>query len=58
VPSLVPPPPTPVASTSLYERAYRDAYRAEYVPRRRHAMRSAMIVTSVLFVGAVAAIGG
>ena len=58
VPSLVPPPPTPVASTSLYERAYRDACRAEYVPRRRHAMRSAMIVTSVLFVGAVAAIGG
>jgi hypothetical protein len=58
VPSLVPPPPTPVASTSLYERAYRDAYRAEYLPRRRHTMRSAMIVTSVLFVGAVAAIGG
>jgi hypothetical protein len=58
VPRLVPPPPTPVAATSLYERAYRDAFRAEYLPRRRHTMRSAMIVTSVVFVGAVAALGG
>jgi len=57
-PSVVPPPPTPVASTSLYDRAYRDAYRAEYLPRRRHTMRSTMIVTSVLFLGAVAALGG
>jgi len=58
VPKVIPPPPAPVSATSLYERAYRDAYRAEFLPRRRHTMRSAMIVTSVVFVGAVAALGG
>ena len=58
VPGLVPPPPTPVVSTTLYEHAYRDAYRAEYLSRRRHTMRSTMVVTSVLFVGLMAAFSG
>jgi len=58
VPSVVPPPPAPLVSSAQYERAYRDAYRAEYVPRRRHTMRTTMIVTSVLFIGAAAAFSG
>ena len=58
VPSLVPPPPAAVASTAQYERAYRDAYRAEYLPRRRHTMRATMIVTSVVFIAAVAGFSG
>ena len=58
VPSLVPAPPTPVVSTSLYAQAYRDAYRAEYLPRRRHTMHTTMIVTSVVFIGAAAAFSG
>lgn len=58
VPSLVPPPPSAVASTAVYERSYRDAYRAEYLPRRRHTMRTTMIVTSVVFVGFAAAFSG
>ena len=58
VPSLVPPPPAPVASMPQYERAYRDAYRAEYLPRRRHTMRSTMLVTSVVFLAAVAGFSG
>ncbi|PYP76137.1 MAG: hypothetical protein DMD35_19605 [Gemmatimonadetes bacterium] len=58
VPTLIPPPPAPLASSASYERAYRDAYRAEYLPRRRHTMRSTMIVTSVLFIAAAAAFSG
>ena len=58
VPGLVPAPATPVASNEEYARAYRDAYRAEYLPRRRHAMRSTMILTSVLFIAAAAAFSG
>ena len=58
VPDLVPPPPTPVVSTTLYERAYRDAYRAEYLPRRRRTMRSTMLVTSVIFIATAAAFSG
>jgi hypothetical protein len=58
VPSVVPPPPSPVVSLTRYESAYRDAYRAEYLPRRRHTMRSTMVVTSVVFVGLLAALSG
>lgn|SRR5690242_2895309 len=58
VPGLVPAPRTPVGSTADYARAYRDAYRAEYLPRRRHTMRSTMVVTSVVFVGLLAAFSG
>ena len=58
VPDLVPLPPTPVVSTTLYERAYRDAYRAEYLPRRRRTMRSTMLVTSVIFIATAAAFSG
>lgn len=58
VPGLVPAPPTPVVSNEEYARAYRDAYRAEYLPRRRHTMRSTMIVTSVVFIAAVVGFSG
>ena len=58
VPSVIPPPPAPLVSTAPYERAYRDAYRAEYLPRRRHTMRTTMIVTSVVFIGVAAAFSG
>ena len=58
VPGLVPAPRMPVASNADYARAYRDAYRAEYLPRRRHTMRSTMVVTSVVFVGLLAALSG
>lgn len=57
-PSFVPPPPAPLVSSPSYERAYREAYRQEYLARRRHAMRSSMIVTSVLFFAAAAALSG
>ena len=55
---LSPPPPAPLASSPTYVRAYRDTYRDQYLPRRRHTMRSTMMVTNVLFLGAVAALGG
>jgi hypothetical protein len=58
VPSFVPPPPAPLVSSTAYVQAYRDAYRAEYLPRRRHTMRSTMIVTSVVFIAAAAAFSG
>jgi len=58
VPNLVPAPPTPVSSNAEYARAYRDAYRAEYLPRRRHTMRSTMIVTSVVFIAVAAGFSG
>ncbi|MFL5617998.1 MAG: hypothetical protein ACJ79A_06320 [Gemmatimonadaceae bacterium] len=57
-PSLVPPPPARLVSTAPYERAYRETYRAEYLPRRRHTMRSTMIVTTVVFIAAAAAFSG
>ena len=55
---LSPPPPAPLASSPTYVRAYRDTYRDQYLPRRRHTMRSTMIVTSVVFFAAAAAFGG
>jgi len=58
VPELVPAPPAPLVPSTPYVNAYRNAYRDEYLPRRRRSMRTTMIVTSVLFVGAVAALSG
>jgi hypothetical protein len=57
-PSVVPPPPGPIVSSAAYDRAYRDAYRDQYLPRRRHTMRSTMIVTSAVFFAAAAAFSG
>ena len=46
VPSLIPPPPAPLVSSAPYVNAYREAYRAEYLPRVTLGARAGYVATS------------